>query len=334
MPKGPTSKDVAKLAQVSQSTVSYVMSGKRAISEETRRRVEAAIAQLTYQPHAGARALAGQRSNAIAVIMPFTSPGSAQKLMAFVEEITVAARRRDYDVLLVTADEGSDGIRRVVGRSLCDAVLVMEVGAHDERADAVRELSLPVIFIGVPEDSSQLHCVDFDFEEAGGLLVDELADLDHRVIDILCWDSARSGPEFNYVPRFARGVERAARKRGVQVRTHEPAAYRDMKDFVQELFQCSEHRPGLVLTTSITETMQEVQRQDLRPGRDLDVLLLSSLPQEESWGLTTVSTQQREVARQVMRRLFALVDGEIATPTVELIPARVDEAPSVADATS
>lgn len=334
MPKGPTSKDVARLAQVSQSTVSYVMSGKRAISEETRHRVEAAIAQLTYQPHAGARALAGQRSNAIAVIMPFASPGSAQKLMAFVEEITEAARRRDYDVLLVTADEGSDGIRRVVGRSLCDAVLVMEVGAHDDRADAVRELSLPVIFIGVPEESSQLHCVDFDFEQAGELLVHELADLGHRVIDLLRWDASPTGQEFNYVPRFARGVDRVAQARGVEVRTHEPGAYRDMGDFVQEVQSHNRHRPGLVLTTSITETMQELQRRQLQPGEDLDVLLLSSLPHDETWGVTRVSTQQREVARRVMRRLFALVDAEISTPSVELVPARVDSASAVTVASS
>jgi DNA-binding LacI/PurR family transcriptional regulator len=36
----PTSKDVAALAGVSQSTVSYVLSGKRPISAETRQRVE------------------------------------------------------------------------------------------------------------------------------------------------------------------------------------------------------------------------------------------------------------------------------------------------------
>src|ERR1700754_4604415 len=50
--------DVAKQAGVSPSTVSYVLSGKRTISEETRQRVLAAIEVLGYHPHAGARALA------------------------------------------------------------------------------------------------------------------------------------------------------------------------------------------------------------------------------------------------------------------------------------
>ena len=39
----PTRADVARIAGVSESTVSYVLSGKRSISEETKKRVLAAM---------------------------------------------------------------------------------------------------------------------------------------------------------------------------------------------------------------------------------------------------------------------------------------------------
>ena len=67
----PTSKDVAEAAGVAQSTVSYVLSGKRPISEKTRKKVEAAIEQLTYQPNAGARALASRKTRVIGLVIPF-----------------------------------------------------------------------------------------------------------------------------------------------------------------------------------------------------------------------------------------------------------------------
>jgi DNA-binding LacI/PurR family transcriptional regulator len=62
--------DVARHAGVAASTVSYVLSGKRSVSEETRERVAQSIKLLGYQPHAGARALASAKSNVLALVLP------------------------------------------------------------------------------------------------------------------------------------------------------------------------------------------------------------------------------------------------------------------------
>src|SRR5690606_40496926 len=62
--------EVAQHAGVSASTVSYVLSGKRSISVNTRQRVERSIHELGYHPNAGARALASSRSNIIALMIP------------------------------------------------------------------------------------------------------------------------------------------------------------------------------------------------------------------------------------------------------------------------
>src|SRR3954465_10704847 len=128
-----TSKDVARAAGVSQSTVSYVMSGKRPISERTRQRVLTAIEQLTYEPNAGARALASQRTRVIGLVVPFGWGSDPAGLLPFIETIAGAARANDHEVLLVTADEGSAGLRRLAGRSLCDGIVLMDILTRDER---------------------------------------------------------------------------------------------------------------------------------------------------------------------------------------------------------
>lgn len=70
----PTSRDVAKLAGVSRTTVSYVINdrsgGDIRISEETRRKVWEAVEALNYQPVSAARTLRLQRSNMLAVMIP------------------------------------------------------------------------------------------------------------------------------------------------------------------------------------------------------------------------------------------------------------------------
>ncbi|MGC8869717.1 MAG: LacI family DNA-binding transcriptional regulator [Brevinematia bacterium] len=62
--KAPTSWDVARLAGVSRSTVSFVLNNTPGIkiSEETRKRVLEAVKILEYQPNAIARSLAKQKN--------------------------------------------------------------------------------------------------------------------------------------------------------------------------------------------------------------------------------------------------------------------------------
>ena len=81
-----TRADVAQLAGVSKTTVTYVLSERYdiAIPELTRERVRRAAQQLGYQPHATAKALASGRTNAIMVALPVCiNPYYARLLQAF-----------------------------------------------------------------------------------------------------------------------------------------------------------------------------------------------------------------------------------------------------------
>jgi LacI family transcriptional regulator len=69
-----TIKDVSAIAGVSTKTVSRVLNKERYVSEETRLRVEAAVAQLNFRPSAAARTLAGKRIFQIALIYDNQSP--------------------------------------------------------------------------------------------------------------------------------------------------------------------------------------------------------------------------------------------------------------------
>src|SRR5690606_38159519 len=72
MGKRPTSHDVARRAGVSQSTVSFVFTGRSGISEPTRERVLRAAAELNYRPNLAARSMRTQRTGRIAVVIPVT----------------------------------------------------------------------------------------------------------------------------------------------------------------------------------------------------------------------------------------------------------------------
>lgn len=68
--KRPLQKDVAELAGVSRTTVSFVLNGVEniAIPDDTRERVQRAAAELGFRPNAMARSLRGGRSNVLGLL--------------------------------------------------------------------------------------------------------------------------------------------------------------------------------------------------------------------------------------------------------------------------
>ncbi len=74
-----TIKDVSDMAGVSMKTVSRVLNKEKYVSEETRLRVEQAVAQLNFQPSVAARILAGKRSHQIALIYDNHSPHTSTR---------------------------------------------------------------------------------------------------------------------------------------------------------------------------------------------------------------------------------------------------------------
>ncbi|WP_136042699.1 MULTISPECIES: LacI family DNA-binding transcriptional regulator [unclassified Microbacterium] len=215
--------EVARAAGVSISTVSYALSGKRPVSEKTRLRIEDAVHALGYEPDAGARMLAGRRTHIFALTEPLRADTHAPTHMAFVLATAVAARRQGFDILLLTDEQASEGMNRVAASNLVDAILVLDVAPDDERVPIARSIGTPTIFIGLPDDSAGLTCVDLDFEAAGHLAVDRLADAGHRRIALL-GQTEVSYRKSNFPRRLLRGVQEQATARGVALDWSESGA--------------------------------------------------------------------------------------------------------------
>jgi DNA-binding LacI/PurR family transcriptional regulator len=213
--------DVARHAGVAASTVSYVLSGKRPVSEETRERVARSIKLLGYQPHAGARALASAKSNVLALVMPLRQDLYVPVMMDIAIAVTTRARRFGYDVLLLTNDEGPEGIRRVATTARADAVVLTDVGMQDDRIAMVRQTGVDAVLIGVPADSAGLDCVDLDFAQAGRICVEHLAALGHRQVAFIGEAQDTYDRHIGFAERTLSGIRAAAAEAGISL-VHRP----------------------------------------------------------------------------------------------------------------
>jgi len=235
--------DVARHAGVAVSTVSYVLSGKRSISSTTRQRVLASVRVLGYHPHAGARALASNRSNVIAIVLPLRSGMHLPVLMQFATAVVTTARRYDHDVLLVTADEGAAGLRRLAAGAVVDGLVLMDVELQDPRVPLLRGLDLPSVLIGFPAEASGLTCVDLDFYRAGGACVDHLAALGHREVALLGAPGVVYERNTGFARRTLAGFTDAAARHGLDAGA-EPCEedFDSVRSVVADLLA---RRPGL-----------------------------------------------------------------------------------------
>ncbi|MCX6049870.1 MAG: LacI family DNA-binding transcriptional regulator [Chloroflexi bacterium] len=116
--KPPTMHDVAKLAGVSQSTVSRVLSttpSPISISEPTRQKILDAAEQLRYRPNWTARSLRTLHTQMIAVLIADISNGFYHPMVRAIQDV---ARLHHYDVLIANSDHNYEN-----ERGFCEAIL-------------------------------------------------------------------------------------------------------------------------------------------------------------------------------------------------------------------
>lgn len=317
--------DVAQHAGVSVSTVSYTISGKRPVSSETRARITRSVAELGYRPNAKARALASSRANAIALMAPLRIDNNVPVVMQFVAAIAATARDHGHDVLLLAQDEGEEGVRRVTETSLVDAVILMDVQAHDGRLPVLRKSGLPAVLIGVADDADGLSWVDLDFRQAAVTCVDHLAELGHRSILMVGSPSAVYEREAAYALAFKAGFEAATRRHGIDGRwTPSEPVYRSVSALLEHELAARPDTTALVVHNEgiLGAVLGTLRRLDIRMPDDISVVGLC--PEEAAVNqlveLTGVAVPAEQIGRAAVEMVLRRADPNDAPETRLIAP--------------
>jgi DNA-binding LacI/PurR family transcriptional regulator len=187
----PTLASVARAAAVSHQTVSNVLNAPHLVKEETRRRVEAVIAQTGYRPLKAAQTLRTRRSHLIAVIIPAPTAGHGELHNAFLHAVTSRAQHSGYRVLLFTAASDSDEIRayrELLDEYTLDAFVLTGTHVGDKRTSWLRRERVPFVTFGRPWDGPDRHpWVDVDGASGERSATAHLIASGHRRIAFLGW---------------------------------------------------------------------------------------------------------------------------------------------------
>jgi DNA-binding LacI/PurR family transcriptional regulator len=191
----PRGVDVARLAGVSQKTVSRVFNGEQYVSAEVRRRVLEAAEELGYRLNQAARALASGRTRTIGVVTLGTALYGPASLLTGIER---AARDAGYALRVVNTLEGDPGGVAGAVQSLLeqgvDGIVVSE--PIDEGAVSL-SVDVPVLVLGAPAEFAGPRAVaaGVGAEALARAATEHLLDLGHLTVHHIAgperWFAAR-----------------------------------------------------------------------------------------------------------------------------------------------
>lgn len=167
--------DVARLANVSISTVSRVINRRSLVNEETCKRVEAAIRQLSYRPNAFARGLMLRKSGIVGLVLPDLH---GEFYSEIIRGANVQARETGHNLLISSAmpgDNATSWLSTIGQHALVDGLALM---VSDTMVAGVgptlAELNVPIVVLDDEIEGVDHDAVIIDQQQGALAMMDHL----------------------------------------------------------------------------------------------------------------------------------------------------------------
>lgn len=174
-----SSKDVAKFAGVSQTTVSRVLNTPERVKKPTLEKVLKAIEELNYIPDANARSLVQQKTKTIALLSgPLHNPFFVDTTTAIVNYATNLGYK--VNVQFVNDENLTEAYATAIG-SKVDGVILSCILYDDPIFDRLKEMNIPFITYNRKHKKNE-QFVEIDNFQAGYLSAKHLIEQQHKKI--------------------------------------------------------------------------------------------------------------------------------------------------------
>jgi LacI family transcriptional regulator len=318
-----TSRDVARVAGVSQATVSRVLSGSDRVGDQTRQRVLDALSSTGYVPNAAARAMRTKRTGSIGVVVSrITNPFYPELLQA------LGTRLRAVDQQMVLWDAETAGEQSAVDairqRIVDGVVFTTAVPGSPALVEALRQ-GAPIVLVNRSVEGLAADQITSDNVAGGQHVARYFAANGHRACALLCGPRGVSTSDEREAG-FRRGLEEA----GIALSPH--CVVRG--DFSHDHgFRALEHLLGEDAPTAVFcvndlvafGAADAARRHGLSVPRDVwlvgyDDITMSSWP---AYDLTTVRQPKPEIASLAVNWLLERIERPDLPPRSHRFPAEL-----------
>ncbi len=316
-----TLKKVARLASVSESTASRILSGtshgSARFGKATRERVIKIAKELKYQPNLNARALAKGRSNIIAMVYPrvVDSPFTALFIAELLAAIETRCRELDYHLLISSpylSSEGPDeSYYKLLKGGHLDGVIAFDEFPMASVLEPALESSTPTVVFGYRDYP---HAVRSDDLRGTKLIIEHLLSLGHKKLGFISVPT-----DFHYAGFYRTlGFQKALKEVGLDYDAF-PRAEGDLTKTSGAKAACYllDNHPDITALISFNDrmaigAMHEAQSRGLSVPNDISVSGYDNLPltAELTPPLTTVDQGFEVAGRLAVDHLMAVMNGK------------------------
>lgn len=183
----PSQMEIARIAGVSRTTVSFVLNNIRGknISEDTRQKVLRVAQTMGYKPDESAVDTAMSREGAVSLFVCHSdSVFSDAYIMRLLESMETVLHKRRYDLRVVQFRVSGDDYLETAQQKDYKGVILLNTRSNDEGITKLKDSGMPFVVIGSLPDP-ELCQIDIDNVEASSKAAEYLLSLGHRNIGII-----------------------------------------------------------------------------------------------------------------------------------------------------
>ncbi|HHF3084641.1 TPA: LacI family DNA-binding transcriptional regulator [Vibrio diabolicus] len=321
-----TSKDVAKLAGVSQSTVSRVFVPGSSVSEKTKQKVFEAAKALNYRPNAFARSLTTNESKLIGLVFPDADYPIHMKTLQL---ISSELQKQGYSAVLIpwqVDDEDNHSIPNIFQYRV-DGVIAASATFNKSLYEECEEFNIPIVQYARVVEGTKSSYVISDNYEAG----QQAAQLLHKSGVKNAVYLTGEVPTFTNDERqsgfFSEFEDLTSNTPRIVEATYD---YASSLDKIREIL-ADKNRPEAVFcaTDNLAMAVMDIARIEcgLSIPQDLQVIGFDNIPQTEwlSYQLTTFRQDFRRLARECVKIIVDQINTKNGSLVKMMVPVKLIE---------
>lgn len=184
--KSITIAEIAKLANVSKTTVSRVLNNKPDIQPETKERIKKIIAEYDYHPNVFAKAISHRKSNTIGLLIPYSANYVFSNPFYYevIRGISLETNNNGYYVLMCYTE--NDNYILALKQKRVDGIIVVSPGsAHKNVFDVISDLGIPYVATSRVPEHPDMNYIYTDDIQGASLAMEHLISLGHRRIGFI-----------------------------------------------------------------------------------------------------------------------------------------------------